>query len=193
MPFKALKHHLIMFSKKIDSNLLIIKTGSINTNNAETTLLNLSGKTNPVISMISLKPVASIEQIESAFFHSIKAFENKTNTTKNIQLEFLLFLTAQKQLDKVLEEMQLLGKEEVALIGFGASKKIIENKIKILEKETKFKENNNLIQKNLKKNYNYFKKFFSITEKELSVLGKNKFDALQKIVLEKIALTKLGE
>ena len=194
MPFKALNHHLIMFSKKIDSNFLIIKTGSINTNNAETTLKKLTIKSNPTITMISLKPVASIEQIESAFFHSLDAFENKTNTTKNIQLEFLLFLTAQKQLDKALEEMQLLGKEEVAIVGFGSNKKTILNELKILEKEIKFKENKKLIQKNLKKNYNYLKQFFAITNNELSVLqSKNKFDGLQKSVLEKIALTKIGE
>ena len=198
-----------MFSK-IDSNFLIIKTGSINTNNAETILLKLlekalpknegkpseklSGKTNPKICMISLKPIVSFEQIESAFYHSLKAFETNSNTTKNIQLELLLFLTAKKQLDKALDEMQLHGKDEIALLGFGANKNAIQKELKILEKEIKFKENKKLIQKNLKKNYNYFKKFFCITEKELFIIQtKNKFDGLQKAVLERIALTKIGE
>ncbi|MDO8537862.1 MAG: KEOPS complex subunit Cgi121 [archaeon] len=179
---------------KIDSKFLLIKTGSINTNNAETMLLNLSGKSNPTICLISLKPITSNEHIKSAFYHSLKAFENNSNTTKNIQLELLLFLTARKQLDKALDEMELNGKDEIALIGFGANKKIIEKEFKILEKELNFKENKNLIQKNLKKNFNYFKKFFSITEKELSIIqSKNKFEALQKSVLERIALTKIGE
>jgi len=185
-----------MIEKKLNSNFLIIKTGSIDTNNAETMLKKLSSnKTNfPIISIISLKPIISIEQIESAIHHSLKAFENNSNTAKSIQLEMLLFLSAQKQLNKALELMQLNGKDEVALIGFGKNKKQVLNEIKSLEKSINFTQKNGLIEKNLKKNFNQLKKLFNISDTEIKILSeKNKFDGLQKIVLEKIALTKIGE
>jgi len=55
----------------------------------------------------------SKRHIEHCIQQALKAFAQKRNISRSVQLEFLLCLTAEKQVKKALEKAQITGKKAV--------------------------------------------------------------------------------
>lgn len=181
---------------KIDGMLFEAKIGLINISNVEASLkkasLTLSGK-NEFFQIISLKPIASLKQLELAAEHTLYAFQNSQNFALKPSMEFLLRAAAEKQLNKVLDAFPLTeGENKVAVIALAENKKNLIKALKFAQSGLDFKENPALLEENLKQNTDFLIDWFKIYSKELESLNsENKQEALQKIILEKIALLNL--
>lgn len=183
--------------KKIGNQFLLLEFGSININDAKVSFKkasNFFSSKNEFIQFFSIKPVSSEQQIFHALDNALTSFNSKTKKpfTKTLSLEFLLFLTAQKQLNTALDLLELKkGKNLVGTIAFAKSKQKLAKAKTFFKNELEFKPEKNAIEKNLKKNFSFLKKTFAITDAELKTFSAPKEKALQKLVLEKIALLSL--
>ena len=202
--------------KNVSSSLISVKIGSVNITNVNITLNKVLGF--PVqggfLQMVPLKMVSSPDHLFFAAEQAASAFApapdsaprsafgsasgGKTALAKTPSLEFLLRFTARKQIGKALDEIKFVdGKNDVVVIILANSKAQLQSAEKFLKKELDFKPQSEkqaaeTIQKNVKKNFSYLKKTYSITDAELNALSDfGKTEALQNAVLEKIALVRI--
>ncbi len=99
-------------------------------------LLNIADRENLII----LKPsiVKNIKEILLANYLAKKAFREKTNIAKKFRLEFLLWLSATRDIENALNAISFDDKEDILLISF--SKKSKQRILKLLRaKELKLK------------------------------------------------------
>jgi tRNA threonylcarbamoyladenosine modification (KEOPS) complex Cgi121 subunit len=75
------------------------------------------------------------EQLKLAYELCKKSIENKTNLAKKEKLEFLLWLSAKKDIGRAIEEMRFKDRNEILLVSFTDNSK---DKIK-LGKKIKYK------------------------------------------------------
>lgn len=209
--------------KKFENFFVFFDCGTININDADVTFKKASSLFNSVLNtkvtttnesnmnsysfnmllnssvefvqFFSSKVVSSEEQIMHALDNAIASMCSRKSFTKSLSLEFLLFLTAQRQLNKALDLLKLnKGKNSVCVLAFCKSKQNIAKAKQFFKKELCFvpkKNVKNVIENNLKKNFSLLKKIFAIEDAELKVFALPTEKALQQLVLEKIALLSL--
>ncbi len=176
--------------EKFDTKNLRIVAGSADIKDSDSAIKKLlaeSKKLNSFAQLISLKPIASEEQITFALEQSMDSFAKKTNFSKSLELEFLTRLSGQRQINKAMDLFALeKGKNEVALILYSENKKNIQELIKFVEKEIDFKVKKDFIKQNAKKNGKFIAEIYGIGEEELKILP------LEESVLERIAMVALS-
>ncbi|MFH1256492.1 MAG: KEOPS complex subunit Cgi121 [Candidatus Diapherotrites archaeon] len=163
---------------------IFIKEGIADISNAGATIkrLMLCPEKKAFIQLVSLKPVVSREQLLFAFTQALQAQEKKETFSKSLPLEFLLRLSAQKQISAALELFALKeGENKVAVVS--DSKKALA----WFEKEFSFTEKKGLLAENAEKNFAALKKIYSVGEKELIALN-DCANPLSEAVIERIAL-----
>lgn len=183
--------------KKVNNSFIFFDCGAININDVNVSFKKASSFLKPTdgfVQFFSTKVLSSEEQILHAFDNAFTSFFSKKPFSKSLFFEFLMFLTAQRQLENALKLLELNnGKNEVCVIVFSEDKRNVLRAKKFFKKELFFVPQKNAVENNLKKNFEFLKTVFEINEKELNALalfGK-KEKALQVLVLEKIALLSL--
>lgn len=145
-----------------------------------------------IIQFFNSQLIASWEHLFFSVIHSLKAFDQGNNISNKLELEILLYASAQHQIKVAIERFGINEEiKNIAMIILGNSMEDIENsKLKISEL-IKGTENESVLNINGKK-YESICKHFNITKLEIetaSVSSKqdDKLDALKEIVLNRIA------
>ncbi|MFH1587613.1 MAG: KEOPS complex subunit Cgi121 [Candidatus Diapherotrites archaeon] len=176
--------------KKFDIKFFLIFAGLANIEDSGTTIKKLlvgAKNRKTFIQLISLKPIASEQQIIFALEQSMDSFAKKTNFSKSLELEFLTRLSGQRQIGKAMDLFGLgEGKNEVALILYSENKKNSEKLFDWVKKEIDFREKKNLISANAKKNRKFIAEIYGIGKEEMKILP------LRESVLERIAMVALS-
>ena len=147
------------------------------------------------VQVIPLKLISSAEHILFAAEQTNAAFKNGSNISKRRELEFLLRLTAQTHIKKALSNVKFsrAGGKAAMIISSSKKSEILRLK-KCISREIIFKKLDfeKSINSNLRENFNYLKRTYSISNHELSALSDlGKYNALQDAILENVALVSL--
>ena len=183
--------------QKISTGFVLLKTGFLTINTVEEsinkTLALLSGK-HELAQVCCLAPLCSEQQILHSLEQSIGFHAQNIGISSKLSLEFLVRVTASRQIQDALNKLALKsGKQAVVLVFFSSDKKRVEKAFQEFKELFEFKEKSGLIQKNLKENFSKLCKLYSISETELKTLNsKDKYSALQSLVLERIACLELN-
>lgn len=144
------------------------------------------------LQVVSLRPVAGKNHVMFALEQTFSAFETGTNFAKSAELEFLLRLSANKQIEKALDILGLKpGKNEALAVVAGKEKKSVSAAFAFLKKSIAFKPVKGLLEKNAQKNAAEIKQIFQISSAELAALSDKKSSALEEAVIERVALLSL--
>jgi KEOPS complex subunit Cgi121 len=147
-------------------------------------ILSLSEEYKIVIQVINADIVYGKNHLISASQHSVRAFEQKKNSTNSLAMEILLYASGERQIQRAIQKVGIKkGNENIALVfidEFQENGKVSNNIVgKILEilnliREDKVLEGDN---DTLRK--------FGITHQELMTVPKNKH---RNLILEKVAM-----
>ncbi len=180
--------------KHIDKRLVSIKTGNVDVSNVDTSIKKALCFFSPpsFIQLVPLSLVVSETQLQFALSQSLSAFESGENFSSNLSLEFLSRLLGTKQIGNAISSASLVnGENNVAVVIYCDSVEEISSALDFLKEEFSFCEQQALFEKALQKNFKKIQKFFDISDNELSALNSEKFVALEKAVLERVALVSL--
>ena len=152
----------------------------------------IQNKYSVIIQFFNSQLIASWEHLFFSVIHSLKAFNQGNNISNKLELEILLYASAQHQIKVAIERFGINEEiQNVAMIILGNSMDDIENsKLKIIEL-IKGTENESVLKIDGKK-YESICKNFNIKQLEIdttSVTRKqdDKLDALKEIILNRIA------
>ncbi|MDO8428477.1 MAG: KEOPS complex subunit Cgi121 [Candidatus Diapherotrites archaeon] len=184
--------------QKIGPGFVLIKTGYLTINTVEESInktLALLSRPSEFAQIISVKPICSMDQIFFGADQAQEFFTQNLGITSSIPLEFLVRVTAQRQLKDALVLAGLKqGKQSVCLVFYSNSKDRVQQAFKKFEELFEFKEKKNLLEENCKQNFSDLCFLYNISETELNVINfKNKTKALQSLVLERIACLELNK
>lgn len=179
----------------MQKNTFAYKTGNITVLNIEETIKNLlllGKKHSCILHAVKVKPIASQKHLFHALDQTIDSFSKGSNISKKPEIEAMLRLSGTRQFENALKILGLeKRRNEIVLFSFG---KNAEKAVKEAAKAIGLKEDKNLLEKNLKKNFSYLKELYEIPDLELKALKDlGKLKALEFAVLEKIALIALQE
>ncbi len=181
-------------SEEQESNCKIV-TGKVSISNVDdflSSLKNIAHEYAVTIQAMDAELIAGEEHIKSAVRKAMRAVERKRGITSDLGLEILLYAAGKRQIERALAMGVSEGEKKVALVivdaGVGGEKDlsgateevkrrtgIEEEPIQELESELVYNENKK----------DKLKKFFNITEAEISAVGEKK---LKMLVLERVAL-----
>ena len=174
---------------KINKNFVEIKKGYSNLSSVPATIKSLSEagkKLGGFIQIVSASCVVSEKQVLAALKYTYDSFEAGTNRLKSPELEFLLALTATRQLEGAISVCELPeGKSPCVLVVCAQDNKTVSSLLSQAKKITGFSE-----KKIQSPQSNEICKLFKISPAEINSLGVKK-NALELLVLEKIALSRL--
>jgi len=109
-----------------------------------TSFKNISEDKDVKIQAFDLTKVVSYNHIVIAAYHANKAFINKTNLSKSIDIEFLLYLSCQRQIKLAFETFGISnGRMLIGIAIFGKNKKEFENIKKKLDEILPFENDEN--------------------------------------------------
>lgn len=143
------------------------------------------------VQLVDASKIFNIEHIYFAAFNALKAFKNGKNSSNNLAMELLLYISGQSQIKKAIKNFGLKeGKMDVAILCFGERKKDLENFSRILQHEFDIEIDNSLVESPSRKKIKYLKSIFEISDQELNA-SRQKKDALEnvlsKLIIERMA------
>jgi KEOPS complex subunit Cgi121 len=136
------------------------------------------------------KTVATWEHLYFAALNALTSFSNKTNISKTLTMETLLYAAAERQIIKATKKMGIKQTtSDVAALIIGKDKKKIESTISLISKMLKAQPDDEVFELT-KSKCELIKKLFSISETELSSVkkGDDANRALVELVIERVAL-----
>lgn len=174
---------------KINKNFVEIKRGYCNLTSVPATIKSLSEaakKLGGFIQVVNASCVISDKQVLAALKYSFDSFESGSNRLKSPGLEFLLAVTATRQLEDAISKCELPeGKAPCVLVVFGQDKKTISILLVEAKKITGFSE-----KKIPGPSSKEICGLFKISPEEITSLSGKK-NAVELLVLEKMALSRL--
>jgi tRNA threonylcarbamoyladenosine modification (KEOPS) complex Cgi121 subunit len=141
------------------------------------------------IQFFNAELIATEEHLYFAVLNALQAFKNKTNLSKSPAMETMLYVSAQRQIQKAIEQSGIKPKtRNMALIIIGDDPKQIESTLEALTKSLGSEPDESVLEITKLKETK-IKKAFKITEEELKVEengGQKK--AIANLVIERVAL-----
>ena len=183
--------------QKIGTGFVLAKTGFLTIKNVEESInktLALLPEKCEFSQVCSIAPIVSETQILSAVGQASSFQAQNIGISTKLPLEFLVRLTASRQVKDAFEKVKLKqGQDPVVLVFCSPHKQSVQPAFKQFCSRSEFIEKPGLIQKNLKENFSQLCKLYTVSETELkTVNAKDKFQALQNLVLERIACLELN-
>lgn len=133
------------------------------------------------LQVIDSRYVAGKEHLEFALAQAEKAFQRKTNISKDLMMEALVRASAQRQIKKALETYGVQNSKSVYVLGKELPKALLDD-YGCVEAAPGIDE----------KKYEDLKDKFEVTEEEIDAIAGSGFDeriaALKEIIKERIAL-----
>ena len=136
--------------------------------------------------------VAGAEHLFFATMNALNAFKQKTNLSKGLPMEILLYASAQRQIKNAIE---MLGLKEnpgkFALVAVSSDRGKLENLLKAVLSLTKGKENETALDKWSEMKIEELKKLYGISERELAATTSTKTSiekALKNSIIERMAI-----
>lgn len=180
-----------MIFKRIAGGIAAAESGTISIDDVDA----FAGKLRAAggfLQLCSLQSVHCHEQAFTALEHALTSVSAGTSFTRSPALEFLLRLSAERQLDSALEMVGLkTGKQQALAMVHAKTKPELRKKFAFL-KSLGFSAEPPLLEKSRKKNRAHICKLYSIEEAQLRALH-GLPDALCSAIVERIALTALQE
>ena len=134
--------------------------------------------------------IATWQHLYFAVLNALTAFKNKTNISKSLAMETLLYASAQRQIRKAMEIMGIKPKtSEMAVLVIGEKLTEVKSALQIVLKFINGKMDEGVLELQ-KRKIELIKKTFGISELELkTVMKKDDLeDALTRLVIERMAL-----
>jgi tRNA threonylcarbamoyladenosine modification (KEOPS) complex Cgi121 subunit len=133
--------------------------------------------------------VATQEHLYFATLNALQAFKNKTNHSKSPAMETILYASAQRQIQKAIEQSGIKPQtKRMALIVIGDDPQEIESTLKAVTKSVGSDPDGSVLEISKAKETK-IKKAFKITEQELkTVENKDQKKAIANLVVERVAL-----
>ncbi len=151
----------------------------------------MKGKSTGVeVQFFDSRTVATWQHLYFAALNALTSFSDKTNISKTLAMETLLYAAAERQIIKATEKMGIRPTtSDVAVLILGKDTKKIESTFSLISKTLKVQADDEVLGLTKSKS-ELIKKLFSISEAELmSVMkGGDANRALVDLVIERIAL-----
>ncbi len=151
--------------------------------------------TGVITQVIDIGHIAGKEHVLQGIINAILSMENKENLAKHLNLEIMLYLTAQRQIQKAITLVGISKETKYAiLILYSADR----DKIGIARKEAEKilgEPDENIWNKDEELRKNNIIRHFEIKQEEIEIIiqkneNMNILDALQEAIMGRIALTK---
>ncbi|PVX25052.1 MAG: hypothetical protein CW691_05770 [Candidatus Bathyarchaeum sp.] len=178
--------------EKNNENIAIIGFRNVKIENINTFLEQFRNKTKDVpIQFFDAQKVASSQHMYFAALNTLNAFKKKTNISKNMAVESLLYASAQRQIEKAVNMLGIKqnSSEVVALI-IAKDTHEKDNYIRLVTKTIPGERDDNVVELTDKK-VNTLKKLFKISDLEFEAKLKKQGlekEALIDLILERMAL-----
>jgi KEOPS complex subunit Cgi121 len=144
------------------------------------------------VQVIDLDRVAGRKHLYLAALNAVCAFERRTNISKTVAVEFLLYLSGQKQISDAIKIMGLDEKtKEVAVIAIGENEESIRRFVERLPSITNAMSDDALVDRWSTEKTEILLSIFGIHKKELQAMSGKKApreETIQKLILERVAL-----
>jgi tRNA threonylcarbamoyladenosine modification (KEOPS) complex Cgi121 subunit len=133
--------------------------------------------------------IATQEHLYFAVINALEAFKNKTNLSKSIAMETMLYASAQRQIQKAIIRVGIKPKtHKMALIIIGDDPKLIETVLKTVTESMGTEPDERVLDLTKNKEIKITKNF-EITDEELKTFeNDNKKKVLIDLVIERVAL-----
>jgi tRNA threonylcarbamoyladenosine modification (KEOPS) complex Cgi121 subunit len=144
---------------------------------------------NIAIQFFEAELIATQEHLYFAVLNALQAFKNKTNLSKSLAMETMLYASAQRQIQKAIIRAGIKPQtHNMAIVIIGDDSKQIETTLEAVT-ESMGSEPDERVLDLTKNKAAKIKKAFEITEEELKVLENgNQKKAITNIVIERVAL-----
>ncbi|MDI6805577.1 MAG: KEOPS complex subunit Cgi121 [Candidatus Bathyarchaeia archaeon] len=178
--------------KEFEKHIIITGFKNVKIGDAEEFLkiINKEKPSGAEIQFFDAKLVATWQHLYFAALNALTAFKNKTNISKSLSMETLLYASAQRQIRKA---MKILGinaeTSEMAVLIIGEKPDMMESALRMVSKHINAKEDESVLELSKRKN-TLIRKTFEISELELkTVMKKDDLEnALSSLVIERMAL-----
>ena len=134
--------------------------------------------------------IATQEHLFFASINSLEAFKNKTNRSKSIAMEIMLYASAQRQIQKAIQQSGIkpLTTNMAATI-IGENLTWLKKAVEAISEAVDAKLDQSVLEMSTSKN-DTIKKVFQISNEEIKAVakGENSQDALVNLVNERVAL-----
>lgn len=153
-------------------------------------IINKEKPSDVEIQFFDAKLVATWQHLYFAALNALTAFKNKTNISKSLVMETLLYASAQRQIRKAMEIMGIKSDtSEMAVLIIGEKPTEVKSALEMVLKHANAKEDKSVLELSKRKNA-LIRKTFGISELELrTVMKKDDLEeALISLVLERMAL-----
>ena len=133
--------------------------------------------------------IATQEHLYFAVLNALQAFKNKTNLSKSLAMEAMLYASAQRQIQKAIIRVGIKPQtHNMAIVIVGDDPRQIEAALETVTKNVGIEPDDSVLDLTKSKEAE-IKKTFEITEEELKVLQNgNQNKAITNIVIERVAL-----
>ncbi|MEM3699311.1 MAG: KEOPS complex subunit Cgi121 [Candidatus Bathyarchaeia archaeon] len=178
--------------KEYGKYLLITGFKNVKIENAEEFLkvINKEKPSDVEIQFFDAKLVATWQHLYFAAINALTAFKNKTNISKSLAMEMLLYASAQRQIRKAMEILGIKADtSEMAVFIIGEKPDIVKSTLQMVSKHVNAKEDESVLDLS-KRKIELIRKTFGILELELKTVMKNDDleEALTSLVIERMAL-----
>jgi tRNA threonylcarbamoyladenosine modification (KEOPS) complex Cgi121 subunit len=133
--------------------------------------------------------IATIEHLYFAVLNSLVAFKNKTNISKSLAMESMLYASAQRQIQKAILRLGIKqNSKELAVIIIGENNSEIKAALESISNHLKAEPDNSVLELT-KKKQGLIKDCFQITEEEIQSINKGDIkQAIINLIIEQEAL-----
>lgn len=179
--------------EEFDKYAAITGFGNVEIENVEEflNLLRKENKTDVEIQLFDAQLVATWEHLYFAALNALTAFKNKSNISKSLAMETLLYASAQHQIRKATELLGIKPRsEEIAVLVLGDNHAAVENTLRLIQNRIHAKVDDSVLEISTEK-MRRIKEAFGITNVELKATtnAKSKLkEALVNLVIERMAL-----
>ena len=134
--------------------------------------------------------VATCEHLYFAILNALCAFQNKTNVSKSLAMETMLYASAQRQIKKAIQRCGIKPETtDMAVILIGENPANLQTVLNAVTACVGVEPNERVLEMSIAKEKK-IKETFKVTDEELkTVMGKeNREDAIVSLVIEQVAL-----
>jgi KEOPS complex subunit Cgi121 len=144
------------------------------------------------VQMVDLDKVAGMKHLYFALLNAVHAFQRRTNISRSLAMEFLLYMSAQKQISEAIKMMGVSQKtRNVVIVAVGKNQHSLTEFARKLPLFVRFESDDELLDKwDSKKTFNLLT-LFNISDKELHAMQRKTVSTeqtIQKLILERMAL-----
>lgn len=134
--------------------------------------------------------IATQEHLLFAVINSLETFKNKTNLSKSAVMETMLYASAQRQIQKAIQQCGIKPSTiNMAATIIGEKPTQLKNAVEAISEAVDAKPDQSVLEMSISK-YNKIKKVFQISNEEINTVLKNgnSQEALVSLVIERVAL-----